>query len=80
MFIAVINEGWALAEEQKHREQLRKFVGRTDLEHVEQRWLAWWNPRVMHDGRADSTAIDISRRGRKFSPASIFVRIYEGGD
>ena len=47
MFIAVINEGWALAEEQKHREQLRKFVGRTDPQQVEQRWLAWWNPCVV---------------------------------
>ena len=44
MFIAVINEGWAIAEAQKHKEQLRIFVGRTTPKQVEQAWLSWWNP------------------------------------
>ena len=44
MFIAVINEGWMIAEEQKHKEQLRTFVNQSAPEAEKNTWLSRLNP------------------------------------
>ena len=44
MFIAVIHEGFAVAEEQKHREQLEAFVKKSEPQSRRLNWFARWNP------------------------------------
>jgi hypothetical protein len=44
MFIAVINENFAVAEEQKRKQQLEAFVNRNEPQAVAVSWFSKLNP------------------------------------
>jgi hypothetical protein len=58
MFIAVINESFAIAEEQKHKAQVQAFVKRSEPEAVRIGWFTKWNPYRHMKPKPRAVAVD----------------------
>jgi hypothetical protein len=58
MFIAVINEGFAIAEEEKHKQQMQAFVKQTQPQAPTVNWITRINPYRFIKARPGILTID----------------------
>lgn len=59
MFIAVISEGFAVPENEKHKEQLRLFIAKIEPEARTARWYAKLNPYKYLRTRPSAVAVAV---------------------
>jgi len=58
LFIAVINENFAIAEEEKRKQQLQQFVDRDQPKDSHISWIVRWNPYNRFRARPKAVAVD----------------------
>jgi len=58
LFIAVINENFAIAEEEKRKQQLQQFVERDHPKDSHISWIVRWNPYNRFKARPKAVAVD----------------------
>ncbi|ORX40063.1 Ion transport protein-domain-containing protein [Kockovaella imperatae] len=58
MFIAVINENFAVAEEQKRKRQMEAFIRRAEPAHVKTSWIDRLNPYRYLESKGSSVKVD----------------------
>lgn len=59
MYIAVINENFEVAEEQKRSQQIKAFVSRTAPTSSALNWMEKWNPYQFVKADPKSVAVDV---------------------
>lgn len=58
MFIAVINENFSIAEEQKRKQQIETFIRKTEPKSAHVSCVERWNPYRLIKGRHKAVKVD----------------------